>query len=51
MENKDCANLLIQLYADYFELVGRYGTPVVSEYSEAVAMAIMAMSGRAGDGK
>lgn len=47
MENKDCAKLLIELYADYAELAGRYSTPVVTEYSEAVAMAIIAMAGRA----
>lgn len=51
MANEECAKWLIELYSDYFELAGRYGQPVVTEYAEAVAMAIMALAERKKDGK
>jgi hypothetical protein len=50
MENEECAKWLIELYSDYFSLSGKYGNPVVYEYSEAVAMAIMALAERKKDG-
>jgi hypothetical protein len=46
MEIKECAKLLIELHSDYFELAGKYGQPVVIEYAEAVAKAIMAIAER-----
>ena len=49
-ENEECAKWLIELYSDYFSLSGKYGNPVVYEYSEAVAMAIMALAERKKDG-
>ena len=51
MANEECAKLLIELHSDYFELAGKYGEPVVTEYAEAVAMAIMALAERNKDGK
>jgi hypothetical protein len=46
MTNEECAKWLIQLHSDYFDLAGRYERPVVTEYAEAVAMAIMALAER-----
>lgn len=51
MANEECAKLLIELHSAYFELVGKYGQTVVTEYAEAVAMAIMALAERKTDGK
>jgi hypothetical protein len=51
MLNEECAKLLIELHSDYFELVGKYGQPVVTEYAEAVATCIMALAERNKDGK
>lgn len=51
MSNEDCAKWLIELHSGYFELAGKYGQPVVTEYAEAVAMAIMALAERNKDGK
>lgn len=51
MANEDCAKWLIELHSDYFELAGKYGQPVVTEYAEAVATAIMALAERNKDGK
>lgn len=51
MDNKECARLLIEMYSDYCGLSEKHESPIVVEYSEAVAMAIMAMMGRAEDGK
>jgi hypothetical protein len=50
MTNEECAKFLIELHSDYFELAGRYAQPVVTEYAEAVAKAIMAMAERKNDG-
>ena len=49
MTNEDCAKWLVELHSDYFELAGKYGQPVVIEYAEAVAKAIMAMAERRTD--
>lgn len=46
MSNEECARLLIELHSVYFDLTGRYGQPVVTEYAEAVAKAIMALAER-----
>jgi hypothetical protein len=46
MDNKECAKWLVELYSDYFELAGRYSRPVIVEYSEAVAKAIMLLGER-----
>lgn len=43
MSNEECAKWLIELHSDYFELAGKYGQPVVTEYAEAVAKAILGM--------
>lgn len=51
MTNEECAKLLIELHSDYFELANKYGRPVVLEYAEAVAMAIMALAERDKDDK
>lgn len=51
MDAKECARLLVEMYSDYCNLSGRYEQPIICEYSEAVAMAVMAMAGRAEDGK
>lgn len=51
MANEECAKLLIQLHADYFELAYKYGQTAEEMYAEAVAMAIMALSERKTDGK
>ena len=51
MTNEECAKLLIELHSDYFDLTGKYSKPVVTEYAEAVAMAIMALAERKTDGK
>ena len=51
MTNEECAKWLIELHSDYFELSGKYGRPVVYEYAEAVAMAIMTLGEREKDGK
>lgn len=50
MAYEDCAKWLIELYADYFELSSKYGGPVIDEYAEAVAKAIMALAERGKDG-
>ena len=50
MANEECARLLIELHSDYVEMAGKYGQPVVMEYAEAVAMAIMALAERKTDG-
>ena len=44
MANNECAKFLVELHADYFNLAEKYGVPVVFEYAEAVAMAIMALA-------
>lgn len=49
MTNEECAKWLIELYSDYFELSCKYARPVVVEYSEAVAKAIIAMAERKTD--
>jgi hypothetical protein len=46
MENKECAKWLIEMYAEYADLANRYGIPFISEYSEAVAKAVMMLGGR-----
>jgi hypothetical protein len=46
MDNKECAKWLVELYSDYFELAGKYSQPVIAEYSEAVAKAIMLLGER-----
>ena len=46
MTNEDCAKWLIELHSDYFELSCKYARPVVDEYAEAVAKAIMAIAER-----
>ena len=51
MVSEECAKWLIELHSDYFELAGKYGQLVVTEYAEAVAMAIMALAERKADGK
>jgi hypothetical protein len=51
MANEECAKWLIELYSEYFDLAGKYSKPIVAEYAEAVAMAIMALAERKTDGK
>jgi gluconate kinase len=49
MTNEDCAKWLVELHSDYFQLSDKYRHPVVIEYAEAVAKAIMAMAERRTD--
>jgi hypothetical protein len=46
MTNEDCAKFLIELHSDYYELACKYARPVVSEYAEAIANAILALAER-----
>ncbi len=50
MTNEECAKWLIELHSDYFELSCKYARPVIDEYAEAVAMAIMALERKKSDG-
>lgn len=49
MTSNECAKWLIELHSDYFELAGKYDRPVVFEYAEAIAMAIMELAERRTD--
>ena len=48
MTNNECAKFLVELHAEYAKLADKYGWVAVNEYSEAVAMAIMALSEKEG---
>ena len=50
MENKECAKYLVELYSDYYDLAGKYSRPVIEEYAEAIAMAIMLLGERKANG-
>lgn len=50
MTIEDCAKWLVELHSDYFELSTKYGRPVIDEYAEAVAKAIMALAERGKNG-
>ena len=48
MTNNECAKLLIELHSDYISIYEKFKMPVVFEYAEAVAMAIMALAEKEG---